>query len=522
MIDTTAAPHPKGLSQLAIACIALTYPTLAGCETEFHPDGWSRPAQHGLAANLQGSDCRLCHGDALEGGTARVSCDGCHDAGWQKDCTFCHGQAGFDGAPPRDLGGVHDPLDAVARVHDAHPSGGAVAEVRCGDCHVVPDDAHSSGHLFDATPGRAEVAFGGVNASGVYKPDGTCANNYCHGNGRRPADIVLHAETGSDCGDCHGFEREGTPGWGSLSGPHARHLNKDIQCQDCHATVVAAGRLVRRELHINGRRDIAIPARLGIARGSEGSCSGTCHEHAHDQLAWGGAGSHHPPEWYADSAVHGRALKMGAEPCANGDCHGADLKGGPSGVSCDSCHQEGWRTDCTFCHADDGSLGLATAFVDHTEHVLGRRTHQPMDCQTCHPKPAALLSAGHILDATPGKTELRFSGLAQGTRFNAGTCTANYCHGNGRSAGQVRAGTQTSCNTCHPRNRLADEHDEHLDEGVDCDDCHGDVASSRTTIRNAALHVNGRKDVRLPSGVTRNANRCSGRCHGEGHNNERW
>jgi hypothetical protein len=518
-------PGARGAERGAIVVvIGLGLVAITGCDIQFHPEGWSAPAQHGLASNLQGSDCRLCHGEDFGGGSSQVSCDNCHETGWEKDCTFCHGQPGFDGAPPRDLAGIHDPSSAVARVHDDHPSDSSIARVQCGDCHVVPKDAAASGHLSDLTPGRAEVSFSGVNAAGVYQADGTCAENYCHGDGRRPASLHIAAAAQTECGDCHAFARDGARSWGTLSGAHARHLTQDVACQDCHSTVVAAGRLIGRELHINGEANVAMPARLGIALASDSSCSGTCHDHDHTDATWGGggAGSHHPPEWYLDNDVHGRALKMGTEPCANGDCHGADLGGGDSGVSCDGCHEEGWRTSCTFCHADNGSLGLPTRFVDHTEHVLGRQTHTPMDCGTCHPKPSALLTPGHFLDATPGKTELRFTGLAQGTRFNAGTCADSYCHGNGRSDGQIRAGTETNCNTCHPRNRLADEHDEHLDEGVTCDDCHGGVASSRTAIRNPALHVNGRKDVALPSAVTRNGDRCSGRCHGEGHSNERW
>ncbi len=75
----------------------------------YHPEGFSRPEQHGIAANLQelteGKACGECHGADLAGGTAR-GCDGCHaDEGhedWRTDCTFCHGDpAEGSGAPPR-------------------------------------------------------------------------------------------------------------------------------------------------------------------------------------------------------------------------------------------------------------------------------------------------------------------------------------------------------------------------------------------------------------------------------------
>ena len=79
-----------------------------------------------------------------------------------------------------------------------------------------------------------------------------------------------------------------------------------------------------------------------------------------------------------------------------------------------------------------------------------------------------------------------------------------------------------TCEGCHAgpasgesaqRNRLSGEHEEHLDRGATCADCHGAMVSAGGAITNAALHVNGAVDLALPSGVTFSGTTCSGTCH---------
>ena len=67
------------------------------------------------------------------------------------------------------------------------------------------------------------------------------------------------------------------------------------------------------------------------------------------------AGYH--PEGFAAAEVHGPELKLHTQDCRA--CHGNDLKGGSAEVSCDSCHEPEWRTDCVYCHG--GSENATTS-----------------------------------------------------------------------------------------------------------------------------------------------------------------
>src|SRR5205814_2192141 len=65
------------------------------------------------------------------------------------------------------------------------------------------------------------------------------------------------------------------------------------------------------------------------------------------QVDLAGVARYHP-SGFADAIIHGPELKLQRQDCRT--CHGADLKGGSSAVSCDGCHTSGWRTHCVFCH----------------------------------------------------------------------------------------------------------------------------------------------------------------------------
>ena len=72
---------------------------------------------------------------------------------------------------------------------------------------------------------------------------------------------------------------------------------------------------------------------------------------------------------------------------------------------------------------------------------------------------------------------------------------------------------------------MSGEHEDHLREGISCEDCHGGTVSGPTTIRDRALHVNGEVDLALQAGMSvvgRGPVRCSGTCHGEEHASETW
>ncbi len=252
-----------------------------------------------------------------------------------------------------------------------------------------------------------------------------------------------------------------------------------------------------------------------------------------------GGGDYHPAGW-AEPGAHGMAAKFQEDDCLG--CHGADLTGGDVGVSCDECHAEGWRTDCTYCHGggDNGTgappediddQSTALSFAPHTAHVEDTDLHDAFACLQCHRTPDEALSTGHFLvgDDSPGVAETDLGdGLASRAEWNGTGCSNNYCHGDGTGHnGSVDATDSVGgCNDCHDASgngrHLSGRHEDHLEEGVSCTDCHGDTVSSATRIEDPSLHVDGEVQVTLPAGMTRAGNECTGACHGENHRGEDW
>lgn len=255
---------------------------------------------------------------------------------------------------------------------------------------------------------------------------------------------------------------------------------------------------------------------------------------------------------YADPTVHGPAAKCQQETCTS--CHGADLSGGTTGVSCDSCHDSdgdgagdaGWRTDCVFCHGGTDNLtgappvGIdgATAglpFDEHTAHV-SETIHTAWDCAECHVKPVDVLSEGHVFvgDTTACKAEVDFTaGLSPKASWDGVmTCSNGYCHGTGLKDGSVDSGDKTSCDSCHADRHSGEAalvkqsgfHKEHvLDENVGCETCHQTVVDKNDAILAPSLHVNGTPDVAISALTWDPAKEtCTGTCHGEYHGHRSW
>jgi len=135
--------------------------------------------------------------------------------------------------------------------------------------------------------------------------------------------------------------------------------------------------------------------------------------------------------------------------------------------------------------------------------------------------PTAFDTPGHI--GTGGVAAVSFTAPSgAGATYTAATatCSALYCHGNGRTnSGNVSWTTNinVTCNTCHPTTGLAGEHSKHVTgEGYACYRCHNNTVDSANIVKNKALHINQVKDVALSNGGTYNSgNRtCSSSCHG--------
>lgn len=253
------------------------------------------------------------------------------------------------------------------------------------------------------------------------------------------------------------------------------------------------------------------------------------------------------PEGFDAGDVHGLEAKLQTQDCT--ECHGTDLTGGSVGVSCDDCHEEGWRTDCTFCHGGtDNSTGApprdmdgttaesSLSFSPHTKHVTSTPVKDAFDCEQCHSKPTDVLSAGHLFigDTTPGVAEMDFSGgLSAAGKWSGTGCSNLYCHGNGQGNNGTVAVTDEvhACNSCHAGptsppddwETMSGHHGEHLEEGLTCYECHGDTISASNTITGTEYHVNGTANLNFSGGtITESSLTCNGTCHTEYHYNRKW
>ncbi len=489
--------------------------------TSGHVLGWSDPASpsfHALSANAGIAACQGCHGANLDGvgGSATTACAQCHGASWKTSCVMCHGGTDSQtGAPPRATWG--NTADAV-RVgkHTSHlaASHGLAAPVACDACHLVPASALSAGHIDGPT---ATVTFGGLATQGGGTApawngtDATCSNTYCHGaklaaTSRGTGILPGWTQTQPlDCSSCH------------LSPPSAPH-STSTACGTCHTGYTAS--TVNMAIHLNGTVEVT---------------------------------SGHPAGW-ADKAQHGYGVNLtGLTGCRS--CHGADLAGGSSGISCATCHAAsgitGWDSNCTFCHGTRSS-GVASPPVDiqgrsvATNTSVGRHAlhaatamMSPMGCDACHParSGSVITDAAHV-DGN-GLAEVAFGPLARTggaaatyTRASAtsATCASTYCHGTftGGVTGTARTkawtGTTTAtCASCHGNPPGTGRHSKHQSEKIACSYCHGaGYARTGTTTGTVAraTHVDGLKNVLTTTAVGWNptARSCANSCH----SSERW
>ncbi|GEJ57086.1 CxxxxCH/CxxCH domain c-type cytochrome [Anaeromyxobacter diazotrophicus] len=494
---------------------ALNAPTAAASHQEFkaagytcadcHPCGgittghgatWMDPASpafHALAANRKLSDCQTCHGANLDGvgGQTTVGCQSCHGPTWRTSCTMCHGGTdGTTGAPPKATYGNSG--DAVrVGAHTAHVAGSATAQaLACDVCHVVPTDALDPGHVDGP---NATVTFGGLAVQGGATPAAwdraapTCSGTYCHGNfkngnAQNAPDWTQVGKEQAKCGTCHALPPGGT---------HPSVPGDLTGCATCHpASVDAAGKVLPGPggKHLDGAVDVT----------------------AGHSTTWMAPVS---PDFHATSANRG----LGA--CQS--CHGQDLAGGFTGVSCAQCHGAAWATTCTMCHGGShepsgappkATWGHAADLVRvgaHTAHVKASASAPGYDCALCHVKPADAFAPGHIDGATAAVQlgGLALAGGAAPPPWNraAPTCASTYCHGafpNGNAQNlpdwtKIGQG-QASCGTCHGL-PPGGAHPAVAAELTGCAVCHPDSVDASGAVKPTSAggkHLDGAVDVK--------------------------
>ena len=266
----------------------------SAAEIKVHPPEWNDPLSadfHGTRVLARGSDeCLACHTATGHGVLDVPSCDLCHiGAGGHPPGWMTPSLPAFHGQAVAARGPV-----PCKTCHGDDYRGGS-SGISCYTCHAGGPSGHPDGWM---NPDAS--AFHGQRVL----VDGVADCQRCHGAG------LSGGTSGVACSQCHATVGGHPVGWMDESGPNfhgkAVAAQGPTPCQGCHGA--------------------------NYRGGSSGVSCYTCH-------ADGPSG--HPAGWLnQDSAAfHGRRVNQtGTADCKR--CHGADLRGGTSGVGCNRCHDD--------------------------------------------------------------------------------------------------------------------------------------------------------------------------------------
>ncbi len=392
-----------GLSGVACTKCHNSYP---------HAIGWSSPAVHGPAAKGDLKlKCALCHGSDLSGGATQVSCLNCHKGNYPHPTGW---------SAPDQHGAFVSKNGAgkcTTQCHGVQLEGG-LSGTNCTTCHAVWP--HPKTIWLDQHGEKART-IGLSGCTGCHKSDATGGNTgvtctQCHAaltshqdadwlNGGHGARVIQQPSVLTDnkgCPLCHGAKLDG----GKV--PASPMLKAVKGCKDCHASYPAPHKL---------------PA---------------------GAPAWGTYGGHATWLFNQVDIIKGAVLDQINTLIADCKlCHGADLKGGATGIGCKACH-------ANFPHNTDSTT---TPWLSKHGAVASAENPKASSCATvnCHgqkldgssfngKKFVAVCLDCHLQmphQATWPKTH----GASAATNISA--CRA--CHG----ADLKGKGIAPSCDQCH-------------------------------------------------------------------------
>jgi predicted CxxxxCH...CXXCH cytochrome family protein len=158
----------------------------------------------------------------------------------------------------------------------------------------------------------------------------------------------------------------------------------------------------------------------------------------------------HPAGWLPSG--HAVAAKADGSSCA--ECHGSDLSGGISSVSCLTCHENGspfTSTGCTSCHGNPPSGTEAPnrggAHATHNALLTVKDV-----CDTCH-SGAGSGTLNHDDGAIDLNLLAAYSSKSGTAVYNPdGTCSNVSCHGGQKTPAWLSGAiidVSTQCASCH-------------------------------------------------------------------------
>lgn len=437
----------------------------------------------------QKTECAECHGEVIGRNGQWVlperHVDGKVDVSTAAKCATCHGQDPATGAPPPDLAGQVTSAARAVGAHSNHLNESAThGPMQCGECHQVPIDVESLGHLDG--DGRAEVVFGMLAKSQRRRPSYDveslkCSDTYCHG--ATTGDWNAPRDPRAACGSCHGLP------------PPPPH-SQVTQCANCHARVVSVdGTIKEPGLHVNGNVEVDFASDCNNCHGSSESAAPPRDLRGNVQSSARGVGAHaeHVVEGSTHAAVACQECHVvPATVTASGHLDGdgiSEISFGP--LSTAMAHRPSYDPNAvgcsdTYCHRDaqpnwlaprnsEAACGSCHALPPPSPHPAGAE-----DCSTCH--------AGIDPSRRFVSPELHVNG-----RVDLLEMPCNGCHGNAAN-GAPPADTMGNRS---PSARGVGSHDLHLQASAS----HGPVACNECHIVPAQTDSVGHNDSGLPAEI---------------------
>lgn len=445
---------PKSFKLKGCADCHKSYPDIHKSE------GWKGEGHGEFVTSYGGitsSDCTLCHGANLLGGTSGISCanSNCHHSGLDKGqtwgenhgdvakttlskCQICHGV---------DLKG-NSVVYGCSKCHhenweETHLGKKWSEASQHGVAFKNDDNACKLCHGMDLKGGIAKVSCYGSCHGDVYPHTQDWASSSVHGpTAKIKFDNCLecHSKESGDCKKCH---HDNVDGWANL---HKQASDEYfLACSICHGEDPnSAGPLANNCAGCHGK---------GMTPHSPAMISGTCDGEEGSEPCF-------IDTPYSDPVVHGVEAKADLTKCKA--CHGVNLQGGVTQKSCYECHDSknvyphanDWKTPSVHgasyvsngvsscfgtCHGSktDGGISSISCYPCHNKNPHGNdilATHGALvltagddfdtikfdnTCKVCHGPTYPLT------DNVPAVSQTTVSGSGVKTCYN---CHPNYPH----------------------------------------------------------------------------------------------
>lgn len=487
-----------------------------------HKDNFSDADQHGLfALNYGTTDCAKCHDLQSTDKTASGKAPGC------QSCHILHSDTWLAEHPAyvnalKSADGSNTGTEVCATQCHGTDLGGGLSKVSCANCHAVypskhqqEDWDHGTDYLADGSECsfcHGEALTGSDTAPSCYQ----CHTTYPHENSdgnewkkksnhgltflTQKAAIANNEISANDavlCTTCHDGNNESIP-----------------SCSKCHSLYGGSHTYssASQSYWTDSSSSWSEPVNHGNA--AEGSGRNLCKGCHGDDLTGGDTkiacdttchptvfsySTGHPALW-GNQDQHGYYVDENSTDACATQCHGTDLSGGLSGISCKACHD-----GATYPHSDDfiSSHGIAansgknTCTSCHGDDLTGGNAAP--SCYSCHPKyphPDNWARDGSDLTAEEkaAKDESTHHVYAYQNLVDehSGEDSPLYecqrCHGENfdEEVGGVK------CTDCHPNGFAHDPNSHHGtyflanysfdDPDQPCQDCHGALVNLNDTL----------------------------------------